>query len=75
MYDRPLMSLLFYCRKLLLGFKIFKIRHLLRDSNVVADSFAKETVDYEDSFLVILNSLTKTLKFLVFDGRVENPID
>lgn len=61
-YDRLLMSL--NCRKLL-G---VQIRHGFREANVVKDFLVKEEVNLEDSFRVILNSPTKILKLLAFDG-------
>lgn len=53
--DRPLMPLISYCRKLLLEYKIFKISHVYREPNELADLFAKETVNIEEQSVTLLH--------------------
>lgn len=53
--DRPLMHLIFYCRKLLLELRRYKIRHLFREANGIADLLAKETDTIEEQNVYLLD--------------------
>lgn len=66
--NRPLISLIFYYRKLLLDFNKFKIHQAFQKANEVEDVIVKEWVNLKDSFQILLNSPPNVLKKKLFEG-------
>lgn len=52
-----LTPLIMNCRKLMLEFNKFKIRHIFHETNGVIDVLAKEPLNFEDTLLILVNPL------------------
>lgn len=65
--DRTLMPLIFGCRKLLLEFLKFKLIHIYREVNGVADQLPKATVRFEEHFVILYDHMLEVLSLIKAD--------